>query len=154
MSVIGGQLIKLIVLVAVVVAVMLGQGRMESALPGRFEASLAGDVHYSRMDVILTDTTGLVLEMKAGGDVRGGNPVAAVSGRSDLIVVKWLSGGCDDYARLALRPLGDRYELSVTQSSTPIDWGCSYNFLLGFQRSVTLRLSTPVSPESIEFRQA
>lgn len=149
----NGSLVKVVLVIAAAAAVMLGQGRMESALPGRFEAFLAGGAHFSRMHVVLTDTTGLVREVISGGHVQGGAPVTAVSGRSDLIVVEWTSGGCDDYARLALRPVGDRYELSVTQSSTPMHGGDSCALLMGFSRSVTLTLSAPVPPESIEFRR-
>jgi hypothetical protein len=140
---------KLLAVLAVAAAVGLGQGRMESPVPGRFEVWLPGGTYFSGMNVLLTDATGFVRDVNAGGHVRGGAPIASVPGRSDLIVVEWLSGSCDDYAQFALRPFGNRFELTVAMTSTPLHGGSFCNLLVGFSRSVTLSLSAPVAPESI-----
>ncbi len=142
---------KLLAVLALTAMVTVGQGRMESPVTGRFEVRLPGGTYFSEMTVLVKDATGLVRQVNAGGHVRGGAPVASVPGRSDLIVVEWLSGRCDDYAQLALRPYGDRFEITLAMTSTPMHGGSFCGLLDGVSRSVTLTLSAPVAPELIAF---
>jgi len=98
--------------------------------------------------VVLGDETGMVLGIEPGAaevfDL--GPSVQADAADPNAFLVAWLGGMCDNDAALSFRPHEAGYSLALTVHEK-LGLGCP---AAGVYRSVRVRTSKPISPDSIE----
>ena len=141
------QRIAIAVTAALLVAACVGpNGQLfQTTLRDISPSNPAGDLP---MLVVLGDETGLVIGIEPGaGELFDLNPsVQADPGDPNAFVVSWLGGMCDNDAALSFRPQQAGYSLALTVHEK-LGLGCP---AAGIYRSVRVRTSKPISPDSIE----
>lgn len=118
-----------------------------------YRTTVNGPDGSSPQEVVLGDATGLVtgIEPAPVDDPNAFDPptVSADPDDPNALVLRWSNGACD-HAAIAFKRSGARFVISI-DPRTPMFGSCTANLLF---RSIRIRLSEPIGPNSIDLPSA